>query len=387
MNLPSRVSFSLVSGAITLLLGISSAHAQTEATAASSAAAPAEATPPSPAPSPADSAAPVALEAEAEAEPAPAPAAEPTPVAPAESEPMAPADPTLEAPAEAPKPPPPLYSLPFQLRPVGVGNVVRSDTAFAFYEAPNGESGSTVASMLLASYKVTDDLAPLVRLGIVSNSPPDVPMGPDSATAFLNPVIGATYSLKLGKDFRLAPFLGIALPLGSGGGNEPEAKIGAARGAGILARSAMDNAMFAVNDLVIFPGVGFAYIANGFTAQVEATVLQLTQVKGDTGAPPNAQPDDSKTNFTGGIHVGYFFAPVFSVGAELRHQRWLSTPAAVKANSKARDNSTFAFGPRFHFKLGEKMWLRPAIALALPLDDPMSDSKHKVVQLDIPFAF
>src|SRR5688572_24548006 len=70
------------------------------------------------------------------------------------------------APVEAPKPKPPPYSLPFQLRPVVVGNVVRSDTAFAFYEAPAsapnaGNAGSTVVTTLLGTLKVTDQLAPL----------------------------------------------------------------------------------------------------------------------------------------------------------------------------------------------------------------------------------
>src|SRR5689334_5455084 len=114
--------------------------------------------------------------AEAPAAP-PAPAAE-APAA-AAAEPAAP--PAVEAPAaEAPppepaaaKPKPPPYSLPFQLRPAVVANVVRSDTNFAFYkDAAGKESGSTIASMLLASYKVTDELAPMLRLGIVQNSPP-----------------------------------------------------------------------------------------------------------------------------------------------------------------------------------------------------------------------
>lgn len=288
-------------------------------------------------------------------------------------------DAELIAPADKPKPPP--YSLPFQLRPVVAGNVVRSDTALAFYENPAGDSGTTVASMLLFSYKVTEDLAPLVRLGVVSGSPPDGPTA-ESGFGFLNPVLGATYSIKLGKQFRLAPFLGVALPLGSGGGNDPDAGKAQARGAGIWARSAMDNAMFAVNDLVVFPGVGFAYVQHGFTAQVEATVLQLTRVRGE-----DAQSDSSRTNFTGGVHLGYFFVPMLSAGVELRHQRWLSTPDAVEANDELRDTTTVAFGPRLHFKLNDTMWLRPGVAFALPLDNPMSDAKYKVVQIDVPFVF
>jgi hypothetical protein len=326
--------------------------------------------------------APVALEAAPE--PAPAPV-EPAPVPePVQTEPAPVAEVPAEKPADAPKPPP--YSLPFQLRPVVAASVIRSDTAFAFYKDPaTKNSGSTIASMLLASYKVTDELAPMIRLGVSSNSPPDAPAGVPqvkSTTDFLNPVLGATYALKLGKEWKLAPFLGFTLPIGSGGGNSPKPEKVPARGAGMAARSNMDNAMFAVNDFAVFPGVGLAYVSGGLTAQVEATVFQLWRVRGEA-----VQPDESKTNFTTGLHVGYFFVPVFSFGAELRHQRWLSTPGAVKLNDKARETTTVAFGPRFHIKLGEKTWLRPGIAFAMPLDEPMSKSEHKVVQLDIPFAF
>lgn len=328
-----------------------------------------------------------------------APAAAPEPAAPAAEvpaagEPPAPADEPAPEPAAA-KPKPPPYSLPWQLRPVVAGNVVRSDTTFAFYKHPtNGNSGTTVASMLLFSYKVMENLAPLVRVGLVSNSPPDNPMAmppPDSATGFLNPVVGATYALKFGPTWKLGLFLGLTVPVGSGGGDDAKPKAKAANAAGIPARSAMDNAMFAVNDFVVFPGVGLAYTNAGFTAQVEATVLQLTQVRGGE----KAQPDDSRTNFTTGLHLGYFIVPMLSIGGEIRHQRWLSTPKGVEADEALaddaqmglRDTTTFAVGPRFHFKLSDSVWFRPGVAFAMPVDKPMSKSKYKIVQLDLPVAF
>lgn len=330
---------------------------------------------------------------EAESDEVP-PAAEPVDEAPTEQaapeaappeQAPAPAAPIEEVPAEAeaapPPPPPPPYSLPFALRPTGVANIVRSDTALGLYEDPaSGESGSTLVSLLLASYKVTDELAPLIRVGVVSHSPPDPA---PSGFGFLNPVLGLTYAPKLGPNLRLAPFFGVALPLGSGGGESPEPEQVAARNAGIPVRSAMDNAMFAVNDLVLFPGIGFAYVADGFTAQVEVTVLQLTRLRGND----TVQPDSSRTNFTSGVHLGYFFVPQFSFGVELRHQRWLSTPVAVEANDALRDNTTFAFGPRVHLKLSDTMWLRPAIAFAMPLDEPMTNADYKIIQLDLPFSY
>src|SRR5258706_4178961 len=109
-----------------------------------------------------------AAEAPAAAEPAAPPApAEPAPGAAA---PMAEMPSAAEAPPPEPaaaKPKPPPYSLPWQLRPAVVGNVVRSDTSFAFYkDKDDKESGYTVTSMLLFSYKLSDNFAPMIRLGV-----------------------------------------------------------------------------------------------------------------------------------------------------------------------------------------------------------------------------
>jgi hypothetical protein len=281
--------------------------------------------------------------------------------------------------APAPKAP---YSIPFQLRPTAAVTVLRTDTTFTFYDDPTagGADGSTVASTLLASYKLTDNISPLVRLGMVSNSPPNV----DGAAGFLNPVVGASYILPLPSDLKLALFFGMALPLGSGGGNSPDPANVASNAAGIRSRSAMDNAMFAVNDVVLFPGVGLAYVAHGLTLQVEATVLELLRVRGE-----DAQPDSARTNLTSGLHVGYFLFPELSVAGELRHQRWLSTPRAVEndATGTLRDTTTVALGPRLHFKVGESSWIRPALAIAIGLDDPLRRWESTSVQLDIPVIF
>jgi hypothetical protein len=262
---------------------------------------------------------------------------------------------------------------------------VRSDTAFAFYESPmSGESGTTVASMLLGSYKITPEFAPMVRLGIVQNSPPEGPMSPGSGAVFLNPALGGTYVFKLSPDLRLAGFLGVTLPIGGGGGDSPEPESALARTAGIPARSALDNAMFAVNDLTIFPGVSLAYVAHGFTAQLELTLLQLIRVRGDA-----VQKDSSRTNFTSGLHLGYFFIPQLSAGAELRYQRWLSTPVVVEMDptDTLRDTLSMAVGVRAHFKLSETIWLRPGLAYARGLDDPMAAADYNIIQLDVPVQF
>lgn len=71
-------------------------------------------------------------------------------------------------------------------------------------------------------------------------------------------MLGGTYLVKLSPDFKLALFLGLTVPIGGGGGDAPDPANAQANGRGILARSAMDNAMFAVDYSTIFPGVGFA---------------------------------------------------------------------------------------------------------------------------------
>lgn len=300
------------------------------------------------------------------------------------------ATPESAPPVEGSKPKPPPYSLPFQLRPVVAASVVRLDSTLAFYNGPEntpleGESGTTWVSLLLASYKVTDWFAPLVRLGVVNNSPPGDAEG---SFNFLNPVVGGTVALKPTPELRLALFLGVTIPIGTGGGGSAtDADLSiqrATNNAGAAARSMMDNAMFATSYLTVFPGVGFALIKSGFTAQVEATLLQLMRVKGEP-----FQRDASKTNFTAGLHVGYFFAKAFSFAVELRHQRWLSTPEqpAVEAQPELRDTTTIAFGPRVHLNLSDTVWFRPAVAFALPFDEPLTTTDHKLLQLDLPVAF
>jgi hypothetical protein len=289
-------------------------------------------------------------------------------------------------PAAAPAPPPPPYSLPWQLRSVAPATAVRSDTAMALYENAAGQGGSTVATMLTGSYKVTPNLAPLVRLGYVQNSAP----GTDpSGTSFLNPIVGVTYGRKLG-DFRLAGFLGGTVPVGGGGGDTPDKGAAAANKAGIAARSGMDNSMFAVDYFTAIGGVDGAYVAHRFTVQAEATLFQLFRVRGAGTAPAT---DSSRTNSTYGLHAGFFFIPQLSLGAELRYQRWLTTPTqlvmgkAVAIPDANMDTTTVAIGPRGHFALGRGVFFRPGISYARGLDKPLTASSYNMVQVDLPFVF
>jgi len=323
----------------------------------------------------------------AEAPAPPVPAATDTTAAAAQAAPAATAVTTATpgTPA-APTTPPPPYSLPWQLRPVAAVNVIRSDTAVAFYDNGMGASGSTVATMLLASYKLTPSLAPLVRLGVSQN---DAPAAGVDGTSFVNPIVGLTFAKKV-DSIRWAAFGGATVPIGGGGGNMPDAGAALANAAGIRARSAMDNAMFAVNYFTAILGGGVAYVDHKLTVQVEATLLQLFRVRGDMAA---AATDSTRTNSTVGLHAGYFIIPMLSLGGELRYQRWLTHPTqlamgmAVDIPSNAMDTVTMAIGPRAHFQVGKGLWLRPGIAYARGLDTPLTTSSYNMVQVDIPFYF
>ncbi|HVK72752.1 MAG TPA: hypothetical protein VM734_05505 [Kofleriaceae bacterium] len=274
---------------------------------------------------------------------------------------------------------PPPYALPWQLRPIAPGNVVRSDTTVAGYATADGR-GATVASTLLASYKVSPTVAPLVRVAVVRDLPP----AGAGATTMSNPLLGVLYGKPLAPAVKLGLFAAFTVPVGGGGGDTPDAARAAANRAGIAARSSMDNALFAVNDHALIGGADLAYVAGGLTVQAELTVFQLTRVRGG-----DVQPDKAKTNFTSGLHAGWFARPWLSVGGELRYQRWLSTPQAVAGDptGASRDNLTAAAGLRGHIALPGKRWLRPGLAYARALDDPMRGKGYDIVQVDVPFVF
>ncbi len=282
------------------------------------------------------------------------------------------------------------YSLPWQLRPVTAASVVRSDTSFASYENAKAQGGFAEATELLVSYRIPKTggeapgtgLAPVVKLTAVNDSPPANATG---GFALVNPLIGASYGLALPSSLRLNGFLAVTIPVGMGGGDSPDKGALDARTVGPFVRAGMDNALFAVNDFTIIPGIDVAYVAHGVTLQAEATLFQLERVRGAT-----QQHEASKTNFTSGIHAGYFLASFLSIGVDLRYQRWLDPPFVVETHKPGTslDLTSLGVGPRFHFKLAPGLSIHPGIAYTRGFDHPMtSPGNYNVVQLDIPVSF
>ena len=311
--------------------------------------------------------------------------------------PPVPADETTAPPETSPEPvpqPPPHpkpapYSVPFQLRTVMAASAIRSDTSFGAYQNAAAQGGFAVVSALAGAFRIPGTgaapgtgLAPYAKVTVVGDSAPGTATG---GFAFVNPLLGLMYGLSFGSGWRASASLGVTLPVGMGGGDTPNKGALDARTVGPIVRADMDNSLFAVNDVAVVPGLDLAYVAHGFTAQLEATLFQLERVRGEA-----AQPEASKTNLTTGIHAGYFVLDCLSLGAELRYQRWLNAPIAVDQYKPGTsfDMLSFGVGPRLHIHVAGDIWVRPGIAYTRGFDHPMtSPGNYNIVQLDVPVVF
>lgn len=301
----------------------------------------------------------------------------------------------LVAPAveSTPEPPArlPLYSLPWQLRPVTNDNVVRVDSAAGVFNDANGNVDASLTTVLSASYQVTKDWASMIRLGFVGNNAPGAAL---DGRSFANPVMGATYARRIGS-YSLSLFGATTIPLGTGGGNTPDLRAAKTNTESITARPA-DIAMFEVNYLTEMLGADFAYVNHGFTAQAEVTLSQFVRVRGSSS---EAATDAFRTNSSVGLHLGYFLGSHFSLGSDLHYRRWLSHPTTVDATgahvplSAARmDMFTVAVGPRVHFTLGKHIGIHPGVSVvrgldARGLDAPLVTYQTTAALIDVPVTF
>ena len=279
----------------------------------------------------------------------------------------------------APVPAPAPYVLPMQLRPATVGDVVRSDTSIAHFDM-NGAGATTIVSTLAATVRITPTLAPLVRVAAIH----DDPATGGSATAASNPLLGLVWAPPVRAPLVATLLAALTIPVGSGGGDTPDPSRAAAIRDAVLARSAMDNALFAVDDVTAIVGADAAWVRGGLTVQGEATLFQLTRVRGSA-----VEADARRTNSTAGLFVGWSATRAWSIAGELRYQRWLSTPAPVAADKTgaSRDNLSAAIGVRARIDLGGGRVLRPGLSYARGLDDPMRARGYQIVQIDLPLSF
>jgi hypothetical protein len=277
-----------------------------------------------------------------------------------------------------PKPKPPPYSLPYGLRPAIAPQIVRIESSIALQD----KGAFTAPFMLTATYKVTPDVAFLVRDALIVNDPATGQGG----TAIVNPLLGMLYTPELAKGVRLPLFWGATIPIGMGGGDStlPATGTYGAAGAGVYGRSALDNALMAVNFAVLTGGVGVAYVDRGLTVQAEGTVLQLVRVR---GGPP-LETDKDRTNLTAGLHVGYSLLGGYLIpSVEARAQVWATTPAAVRKDATKREQITYGVGVRSKLQITSGLLARPGLSYFRPRDDPMLAAGYHIVTLDVPFVF
>jgi hypothetical protein len=171
-------------------------------------------------------------------------------------------------------------------------------------------------------------------------------------------------------------------PIGGGGASDADPTTRRTVLSGIYARSAMDNALFTTSFFTATGGAAIAWVEHGITLQAEATVLQLIRVRGAA-----VEPDEARTNTTYGLHAGYQLLPGLTVSLEGRHQRWLSTPAAVERSGAARDQTTAGGGLRANVPFSKTILARPGIAYFHPVDEPMTTAAFRIVMVDVPVTF
>jgi hypothetical protein len=302
---------------------------------------------------------------------------EPAPTAPAAA-PETPAAPETSATLTPPAAPPPPYSLPWGLRPAIAPKLVRLEGSFALRD----HGAFTTPLVLTGGYRVMPDLAVLVKDAVIYDDPAS---SAKSGAAIVNPLLAILYTPKLGS-FRVPVFVGATIPIGSGGGEStaPPSASYVAAGSGVYARSGLDNAIMAVNYAAVTAGAAVAYVDRGLTVQAEATLIELMRARG--GRP--LEPDGARTNFTSGLHVGYSLLDDYLVpSAELRAQLWLTTPAAVRADTSKREQLTFGGGVRTKIPISGSTVARPGMSYFRPVDDPMSKAGYQIFTVDVPVVF
>jgi hypothetical protein len=277
-----------------------------------------------------------------------------------------------------PSAPTSVYVLPFQLRSASPKTGIRIDTLVAPYRYAGMSALETVV-FFSGQLRVHPHFFLQARWGFDDNR---VGKGDRNRTGFVNPSLGVTLAFPIGPVVRFAASSSVGLPLATGGGDGADADGLFLQRQGALARSAMENNSFAVNDLGFPTGLSLAIVQRGFTAQVDGTIIASGRVKG-TGA----EGDQAKVNSTFGLFLGYLVIPEISVGLELRYQYYLLPPALVDQDPSARDNLTAGAGGRIEIELSDTTHVKPGICLSTGLVGYVEQQSFHMVQFDVPISF
>lgn len=270
------------------------------------------------------------------------------------------------------------YSLPWTMRPAVAPTLLRIDSSMAF-----STPGFSAATLITGGYAfIPATLGLYGRAAVVHQSPETGA----AATVFSNPIVFGLYTPLVAPGWRLAVFAGTTLPVGGGGGDGGDLNSLRTVRSGILTRSAMDNALFAVNYLTPTAGVGAVFIKYGLTVQAEVTLLQLIRVRGET-----RDADPMRTNFTAGLHVGYLIVPWLTASGELHYQHWLYNPSIdptpTNPAGKPAGQATAEIGLRANVPLSRTILARPGVAFGFPIGGQMGTDDYRILHFDFPVAF
>ena len=272
----------------------------------------------------------------------------------------------------------PRYSLPFQLRSAAPKTGVRLDTIVAPYEF---EGSHALEAVVLASTQIRllEHLFVTARWGFDDNR---IGNGARNRTGITNPSFGVSVPVALGPMFRFAASTSIAIPISTGGGENPDPDAVLLQRQAALARAAMENGTFLLNEVAVPTGLSLAFITGGFTAQIDWTVISSGRVKG----PANGH-DGARINTTMGAFLGYYVIPELSLGTEFRYQYFIIAPAAVSNGMQSRENMSAGLGARLDLELSDTMRARPGICYSVGLAGQLAEQSFKMVQFDIPIVF
>lgn len=266
------------------------------------------------------------------------------------------------------------YSLPWQLPSATIDNTVRVESAAAAFDDEQGNLDIGVTTMVAAIYRLSDHWAPTLRLGFVGNNAPGAAL---DGTTFGSPVAGVTYAQRRG-DYRLALAWTTTIPVGTGGGDDPDMRAAKSNEASMTARPA-DRAMFEVDYATETASANVAYVHRGFTAQGEAALLEGVRVRGDGGA--------AQTRAAVGVHLGTFLGSHVSLGGDVRYERWLTQPMSADV-----DTLTVAAGVRLHLRIGTQVRIHPGLSYTRALGkrggaEPLLTDGTNAIQIDLPVMF
>jgi hypothetical protein len=213
-------------------------------------------------------------------------------------------------------------------------------------------NGQAFVFMAQVAYDFTTSLRAFLRYGLVDNFAP----GRSHAASVSNLALGASYGVEPFHFVRVAAEGGVILPIGTGGGTDPAQGVAVAN----LRARALHPTMFDPNFMTTFIG--------GYATTQHTKVVGRLEVFFDPSFKVNDAPDDKgKTRLRMAAHGGYRVLPWLEPFLELRYFRFLSSNAAIEADSSLADN--FYGGLGIGALLGP---LRAQVAYLRALDPPLT---------------